>query len=77
MSPLASVNPTRLFASKLLHVYRTQVIKTGSIFPKQKEAHHLLKVNGHPCDCPISCDIRMANYSLASDNVLLALICVI
>lgn len=71
MSPVALVNPTRLFVSKLLHVCRNQVIETGTTFPKQMETHKLFfffflthklfKVNGHSCECPISCDIRMAN----------------
>lgn len=68
MSPVALVNPTRLFVSKLLHVCRKQVIETETIFPKQRETHNLFNVNGHSCECSISCDIRMANYSLAFEE---------
>lgn len=54
---LALVNRTRLSASMFVEI--------GIVFPKQKEAHSLLKINERSCEYPISCDIRTAIYSLA------------
>lgn len=40
-------------------------VEIGTVFPKQKETHSLLKINECSCEYPISCDIRTAIYTLA------------